>query len=234
MLRREWIGKRWRAWRQKTVSASWGTVCLLLTAVIFFLLGGYRSEPEFRKMELALEEAKRETRRIAKGMAEYNRQLNDLRAQDRLNRKTIDLLNERLNILAIKNIEIVERNNSYQEVLLDRLATAGILVHSMEANPEADDLWKINAVVVRFDRRKTFTGGYYFEVTEEAQDETLRLIRLPGDGTKKIEIRYHHEIDEEISLAPQSTVENVRLYIVDQSGEIVVSETMKEIVKSGG
>lgn len=216
----------WQWWNHDRVSVKTASVYVLLLSAICYLLGSYRPQAAYHHLEQSLQTSRQDMRGFANEIARRNGQMNNLRARDNLNKKTIALLGDRIENLETENIQRQEEVAFYRHVLESNTATGGeIIIHALEANPDfARQEWKINAILARPGKRKRFQGSYYFEVVYAGDSGQHVLLRLPPQGEQPFEMNLYHEIEMPLTTLPTThTIEELRVVILNSKGAHVAA-----------
>ncbi|MCH9757819.1 MAG: hypothetical protein K0U19_01775 [Proteobacteria bacterium] len=215
----------WHWWNKKYISVKVATAYLLLLSGLFFLLGKQHPQSDYRKLENQVEETKAEMRLFASEIARRNGLVNNIRAREKLNEKTIELLEEQIKKLETKNVQWQEKTTIYQHLLENKTSeNVEIIIHALEINPDfARQGWELSAILVRQGKRKTFKGSYYFEFVTTDTDGNHTVNRLPESGNKKFDMTFYYEIKELIDLPQDINIDNIRIVILNQKEKQVTA-----------
>ena len=216
---------RW--WRHDHVPAKQAVVYCALLSAVFFLLGSHYPQADYRKLQDTLADTLAESRLFAKEVARHNSQLKNMHSRDNLNKKTIELLNDRIDLLEKQSLYWQEQTTFYRHVLENKPLGGEILIHALDVHPDfTRQGWEVSAILARPGKRKDFKGGYYLEVVRENEDGTHTLLRLPAEGTQELSMAFYHEIRESVNLPADSNIINVRLVILDGKGGQVATDAL--------
>ena len=218
------LGNFYRWWQHEKVSVKTASVYVLLLSALFFLLGSHHPQSDYRRLEKKVADAKAEMRLFADEVARRNGMLNNMRARDNLNKKTIELLNNKIGLLEAQSINWQEQTAFYRHVLESKTPGGDIVIHALDATPDfARQGWSLSAILARLGKRKAFNGSYYFEVVETHTDGSHTIIRLPQEGGREFSMNFYYEIKEQIDIEPDKTIANLRVVILDNEGKSIAS-----------
>ena len=218
---------RW--WRYEQVPARRAAIYCVLLSGMFFFFGSHFPKSDYRLLKDDLADARDVARKFSKEVARQNSTLQNMRARDSLNQKTIELLNGRIHLLEKQSLHWQEQTAFYRHVLEDRPLGGEMLIHALDVHPNfTRQAWEVSAVLARPGKRKQFNGSYYLEVVREGEDGAPILLRLPAEGAQGLSMKFYHEIREDLNLPADSVIVNVRLVVLDDKGEEVVSEALVE------
>jgi len=155
----------WRYTRDEDISVRRVVVYFFLIAAIFYLLGAQYPKSDYRQLQNELKQARQENRLYADTIAKQKRAVIRESTQNRLNKKTLALLNERIDALLRENIRQKEKTLFYQQVFGNKALAGEMSIHHLEMSPDfTPQQWRLNAILVRQGKRKAFKGAYYFEL----------------------------------------------------------------------
>lgn len=218
----------WQYLRDDVVSVRAAVFCAVVLSGVFFLLGGlFPAQKDARALSEQLRETENDVRRFAGKVTRQDDELSVLRARDTLHEKTIALLNRRIDDLHAETLEAREETLLYRQIFDNAVVENELSVYALAVRPGfAPRQWELSAILVRAGKKKTYAGGYFFEVLHDgaAGEE---ITRFPA-AQRPFSMGFYYEINETFTLQKNEKIKNIRLTVVNEKEDVAAFAELQE------